>query len=103
MSGSISQTNINYTGQRLDNGTGLLYYHSRYYDPGLGKFVSPDTIVPGAASGKGGDAATIGYSGKEELRGLTADFHEPGVVQELQTDNSFTISNGLWFQINRKK
>ena len=28
---------LNYTGQRLD-GTGLLYYHARYYDPVLGRF-----------------------------------------------------------------
>jgi len=102
VSGSISQTSINYTGQRLDNGTGLLYYHSRYYDPGLGKFVSPDTIVPGMASGKGGDAATIRYSGKEELRGLTVDFHETTFVQDLHQENAFTVANGFWFQLNEK-
>jgi RHS repeat-associated protein len=34
-----------YTGQRLD-ATGLLYYNARYYDPQLGQFVSPDTLVP---------------------------------------------------------
>jgi RHS repeat-associated protein len=56
-SGGITQTSINYTGQRLD-GTGLLYYHARYYDPNLGRFVSADTLVPGA------DALTIG-SGKQ--------------------------------------
>ena len=30
-SGGISETSLNYTGQRRD-GTGLLYYHARYYD-----------------------------------------------------------------------
>ena len=43
-SGYVPQTRLNYTGQRLDD-TGLLYYHARYYDPGLGRFVSPDSIV----------------------------------------------------------
>jgi RHS repeat-associated protein len=43
--GSISQTNLNYTGQRRDE-TGLLYYHARYYDPLLGRFLSPDTQAP---------------------------------------------------------
>jgi RHS repeat-associated protein len=46
---AIGQTSLNYTGQRLD-GTGLLYYHARYYDPVLVRFVSADTIVPGAGA-----------------------------------------------------
>jgi RHS repeat-associated protein len=36
---------FNYTGQRKD-GTGLLYYNARYYDPQLGQFLSPDSIIP---------------------------------------------------------
>ncbi len=35
-----------YTGKELDAGTGLMYYGARYYDPALGRFVQPDTIVP---------------------------------------------------------
>jgi len=42
---TIPQTSLNYTGQRLD-GTGLLYYHARYYDPALARFVSADSISP---------------------------------------------------------
>ena len=33
------------TGQKLD-GTGLQYYNARYYDPTIGAFISPDTLVP---------------------------------------------------------
>jgi RHS repeat-associated protein len=40
----------NYTGQILD-ATGLLFYNARYYDPGIGRFLSADTVVPGAPSG----------------------------------------------------
>jgi RHS repeat-associated protein len=32
-----------FTGQRLDS-TGLYYYNARYYDPNIGRFISPDTI-----------------------------------------------------------
>jgi len=35
-----------FTGQKLDRGTGLMYYGARYYDPALGMFLSPDTVVP---------------------------------------------------------
>ena len=42
-------------GQRLDEGVGaptgelargLYFYHARYYDPTLARFIQPDTIVP---------------------------------------------------------
>ena len=39
------RTDRTFTGQKED-GTGLLYYNARYYDPALGTFISPDSIVP---------------------------------------------------------
>ena len=47
-----------YTGRELDPETGLLYYRTRYYDPGTGRFMSEDTI--GFA---GGDANLYRYVG----------------------------------------
>ncbi len=35
-----------YTGQERDPSTGLYFYNARYYDPALGRFISPDTLVP---------------------------------------------------------
>ena len=35
-----------YTSQELDPTTGLYFYQARYYDAALGRFISPDTIVP---------------------------------------------------------
>ena len=34
-----------YTGQERDPSTGLYFYNARYYDPVLGRFLSPDTLV----------------------------------------------------------
>ncbi len=34
-----------YTGQEYDSSTGLYFYQARYYDPLLGRFTQPDTIV----------------------------------------------------------
>jgi RHS repeat-associated protein len=39
-------TKYTYTGQYSDSYINLLWYGSRHYDPALGRFISPDTIVP---------------------------------------------------------
>ncbi|MBK9944997.1 MAG: RHS repeat-associated core domain-containing protein [Kouleothrix sp.] len=83
--GGITQTNLNYTGQRLD-GTDLLYYHARMYDPVLARFVSADSVVPGSASGSMDGV---------QLRPLTVDFHEPGFVGTLNTESV----QPFWFQL----
>jgi RHS repeat-associated protein len=38
-------TDIGFTGHRMDAGDGLIYMKARYYDPGMGRFITPDTIV----------------------------------------------------------
>ena len=38
------KTHHRYTGKYLDDATGLYYYGARYYDPALGRFVSPDPL-----------------------------------------------------------
>jgi RHS repeat-associated protein len=43
--GAVSVTH-KYTSQELDRESGLYYYNARYYNPALGRFTSPDTIVP---------------------------------------------------------
>ena len=42
-------TQRRYTGQFQEEDLGLYYYNARYYDPGIGRFISPDTIVPNPA------------------------------------------------------
>ena len=42
-SGGDSSNSLKYTG-REDDSTGLYYYRARYYDPGLGRFISSDPI-----------------------------------------------------------
>jgi RHS repeat-associated protein len=54
--GELSQANSSgndkvtskFTGQEWDAETGLYYYGARYYHPAIGRFLSPDSIVPSA-------------------------------------------------------
>jgi len=78
-SSKVDQTTRSYTGQQLD-GTGLLYYHARYYDPGLARFISADSIVQEAASN------------------LKVDFHETAMLYGLNGQNHVALSSGLPFQ-----
>ena len=44
--GSSLNTDRKFTGQTEDETAGLYWYASRAYDPAIGRFVSPDAIVP---------------------------------------------------------
>jgi RHS repeat-associated protein len=46
-----SPSDYTYTGQYSDSYINLLWYGSRHYDPALGRFTSPDSIVPTASQG----------------------------------------------------
>ncbi|MEW5958848.1 MAG: RHS repeat-associated core domain-containing protein [Chloroflexota bacterium] len=39
-------TDFGFTAQRAERGFGLMDYNARYYSPYLGRFVSPDSMVP---------------------------------------------------------
>ena len=39
-------TAYHYTGQRIESNTDLYFYGSRWYDPVVGRFLQPDSIVP---------------------------------------------------------
>lgn len=94
----MTQTKMNYTGQKLDS-TGLLFYNARYYDPIMGRFTSPDSIVPGASSGVGGAGGTVGA---EQNTKLTVDFHETGFLSGVNSENALTLQKGFWFQLSNE-
>jgi len=39
-----------FTGKPLDDETGLIFLGARYYNPTLGRFITPDTVVPGPSN-----------------------------------------------------
>jgi RHS repeat-associated protein len=51
LSAGSSLTDYRFTGQRADDGIGLYFYNARWYDSSLGRFTSPDYIIPEASQG----------------------------------------------------
>ncbi len=94
-------TDRRFTGQREETGLGSLYdYGARFYSPVLGRFISADSIVPGAASGSGGGAATLGYDSSSRLTTLTTDFHE--FIGKVTQENQAVLQYGPFFQWSEK-
>ncbi|MCB0089100.1 MAG: hypothetical protein KDE54_14415 [Caldilineaceae bacterium] len=67
--GGTLPTDHTFTGQKVD-GTGLMYYRARYYDPVIGQFISPDTIVPDAGS-------VLDYNRFMYVRGRVLNANDP--------------------------
>jgi RHS repeat-associated protein len=53
--GSLSLTSFKFTGQREESVLGLYFYLSRWYDPALARFTSPDTIMPDLSAAQSWD------------------------------------------------
>ncbi len=68
-------TDHGFTGQKLDTGTGLLYYGTRYYDSGLGMFISPDSIIP--SPGNPQDLNRYSYTHNNPLKYNDPTGHNP--------------------------
>lgn len=55
--GNIFEMNFRYPGQYFDYESGLHYNYFRYYDPRLGRYITPDPI------GQAGGNNIYGYAG----------------------------------------
>ena len=88
------QTDRTFTGQKRD-ATGLFYYNARYYDPALGTFISPDSMVPGAGQ-------VINYNRFLYARGNPLKYSEPNghasaeAIREWEHKNRWYNARG-WF------
>jgi len=87
-------TDVGFTGHRGHPALGLVYMRARYYHVALGRFVSADTVVPGAAEGSGGGLATVGYDERTRLTPLTVGFHETRFLDILNTENGELLQFG---------
>src|SRR5579884_648969 len=72
-------TTYNFTGQRLDSETGLLYYGARYYDPLSGRFTQADLVLNNA---EGMDPyAYVGENPESRTDPTGERFNSPGGQQ----------------------
>ena len=70
--GSVTIQGKGYINERFDPETGLQYLHARYYDPLLGRFLSPDTWDPDLA---GVDINRYAYAADDPINGSDANGH----------------------------
>jgi hypothetical protein len=69
----------------------LLWYQSRWYDPELGRFLQPDSIVPGA--GEGGNPNSIGYLPNVNYSALVVNYSENQLLAQLNRENQLKLQN----------
>lgn len=62
IAGTGSLSPLGFTGEHQDAASGLTYLRARYYNPALGRFLTPDSIVPDAANGQAWNAYAYAYN-----------------------------------------
>jgi RHS repeat-associated protein len=93
-----SSSSRGFTGQRQDE-SGLVYLHARYYDPVIGRFVSPDPLTTADPAGLNPYAyAANDPVNRTDTSGLAAEGGEPKTYAYAgDPPNGFTPS---WFDAN---
>jgi len=83
-----------YTGQRALEEMGIYYYNARWYDPYLNRFLSADTMVPGAADSQAYDRYS--YSRNNPIK-----FVDPSGHYDVPSDGppSYIENKGLYEHI----
>jgi RHS repeat-associated protein len=97
-------TSVRFTGQREEAALGLHFYNARWYDPALGHFLSPDTVVPDP--GNALDYHRYAYVRFNPLKYTDPSGHCPicisiavGTVIDVATDFFIAQATGTEFDV----
>jgi RHS repeat-associated protein len=84
-----------YTSKTLDEDTGLYFYEARYYDPEIGRFIQPDSIIPD--HGNPQSYNRYSYVLNNPLRHIDPDGHQPVMTPSQAGFLSPTLRNQIEF------
>ena len=85
-SGSLNATPYRFTGQRHDSYINLYLMGSRWYDPSLGRWIQPDTIVPDPGDPQSLNRYAYGSGNPVKFTDPTGHFSEDEIQKYLGVD-----------------
>jgi RHS repeat-associated protein len=96
-SSGTTPTSFRYTGQRQEESLGIYQMGARWYDPALGRFLSPDSIIPDPANPQ--SLNRYSYTVGNPLRFVdpTGHFTE----EELVNSGAYTAEELRWLAENQ--
>ncbi|MGA2280262.1 MAG: toxin TcdB middle/N-terminal domain-containing protein [Verrucomicrobiota bacterium] len=83
------QVSHRFTGQVFDGETGLYYFNARYYDPELGRFIQPDTVIPDFSDPQSYNRYS--YCRNNPLRMTDPTGHDENVVETVEVPPGVTF------------
>jgi RHS repeat-associated protein len=87
-------TDFGFISQRNEAGFGLMDYQARYYSPYLGRFASPDTIIPDPANPQSFNRYAYGYNNPLRYTDPSGHLSEDQLKQVL--GDNYDSMMGLW-------
>jgi RHS repeat-associated protein len=87
--GTITQTDFSFTGQRSISMLSIMDYNARMYDPAIGRFIQPDSIVPQPSSPQAWNR--YAYANNNPSRFTDPSGHK---ACERQDENGNCVSDG---------
>lgn len=88
--GATPPTDFGFTGQRFEDEVALYDYGARWYDPALGRFLQPDSIVPDPAD-------PMSWNPYSHVRNNPVNRVDPSGSADFFSDGFFkNVGIGLW-------